>query len=84
MHRDRLVRLNTTMILLKMGLLEFHSDHKIVFAVSLKQSSFWSSADVKPVSNDLTDMMPYQYFLLSLCVFYLYSICLFLYFVNNL
>ncbi len=41
------------MTLLHMGLLNFHSTLKILFSIHLKQSSLWSSAVVKPMSNDL-------------------------------
>ncbi len=35
------------------GLLDFHSSNKVLFAVHSKHSSFWPSADVKPMSKDL-------------------------------
>jgi hypothetical protein len=36
-----------------MGFQDFHGVYKILFAVHLKHSSFWPSADVKPIYNDL-------------------------------
>ncbi len=39
-----------------MGLLDFHTAYKNIFAVHLKHSSFWPSADVKPMSNDLVNV----------------------------
>jgi hypothetical protein len=43
-----------------MGLLDLHSTYTNIFAVHLKQSSFWPSADVKPMSTDLVDAKPWQ------------------------
>jgi hypothetical protein len=43
-----------------MGLQDFHSNFKILFAVDLKQSGFWPSADVKPATNDLAHAMPWK------------------------
>jgi hypothetical protein len=34
---------------LLMGLLDFHSTYNILFAIHLKLSSFWPSADIKPI-----------------------------------
>ncbi len=56
-----------------MGLLDFHSAYKIAFVVHLKCSSFWPSGDVKPMSNYLVQVMPWQYMFCSL----------YLYFVNT-
>jgi hypothetical protein len=41
---------------------------KILFVVHLKHASFWPSADVIPVSDDLVHAMPWQ------CMFSLYKI----------
>jgi hypothetical protein len=41
-----------------MGLLDLHSNYKILFAAQLKHSSFWPSADVKQIQNDLVHEMP--------------------------
>ncbi len=49
-----------------MGLLDFQITYKIAFIVRLKQSSFWPSADVKPMQNDLVHAMPGSACLLSL------------------
>jgi hypothetical protein len=35
-----------------MALLDFHSSYKNIKCCSLKHSNFWTSADVKPTSND--------------------------------
>jgi hypothetical protein len=52
-----------------MGLLDFHSNFKILFAVDLKQPSFWPSADVKPAPNDLAHATPWKLmFALSMCM----------------
>jgi hypothetical protein len=42
------------------GLLDFHGTSKFFFGVRLKQSSFWPSADVKPMPNYLVHAMPQQ------------------------
>jgi hypothetical protein len=43
---------------------------KILCVVHLKHSSFWPSADVKPILNCLDHAMPWKYmFALSLCVY---------------
>ncbi len=41
---------------------------KSLFAVHLKQSCFWPSADVKPLSDDLVYAMPGNTGFLSMCV----------------
>ncbi len=52
-----------------MGLLDFHSIYKILFAVHLKHSSFWPSADVKHASNDVVHEATWQcMFALSVCI----------------
>ncbi len=43
---------------------------KISFAVLLKHTSSWPSADVKPMLNDLVYAMAWQGILLSLCVWF--------------
>ncbi len=43
-----------------MGLLDLHGIFEISFAVHLKHSSFWTSADGKPISNHLAHAMPRQ------------------------
>jgi hypothetical protein len=35
------------------GLLDFHGTCKMLFAIHLKHSSFWPSADFKLMPNDL-------------------------------
>ncbi len=40
-----------------MTLLHFHSIYKVLYAVDLKHSSVWPSADVEPMSNDLVHAM---------------------------
>ncbi len=45
-----------------MGVLDFQNSlKKILFAVHLKHSSIWPSADAKPMLNDLVHAMPRQY-----------------------
>jgi hypothetical protein len=39
------------------GLVTFHSTCKILFGVYLKHSSLFSSADIKPMSNDLVHVI---------------------------
>jgi hypothetical protein len=51
-----------------MGLLDFHSTYKILFAVNLKHSSFWPSADVEPMQNCMQS--PSSAHLLSLFVYF--------------
>jgi hypothetical protein len=43
-----------------MGLLDFNGTFEISFAVHLKHSSFWTSADGKPISNHLAHEMSCQ------------------------
>jgi hypothetical protein len=50
-----------------MSLLDFIVIKVILYAVHLKNSSFWSSAVVKPMSNDLVHAMHLQ------CMFALYG-----------
>jgi hypothetical protein len=52
-----------------MGLKNFHSTYKILFSLHLKHSSFWPSAGVKHMSNDLVNAMPWQGMsALSMCI----------------
>jgi hypothetical protein len=51
-------------------LLYFHSSDKIMFAVHLKQSSLWPSANDKLMTNILALAMPDSACLLSLFVYY--------------
>jgi hypothetical protein len=53
------VRSNAGMTLIDNELTRFHSN-KNIFTVDLKHSSFWLSADVKPVSIDLVRTLPWQ------------------------
>jgi hypothetical protein len=58
-----------------MGLLDFQSNYKILFANHLKHSSFGPLADAKPISNVLVHALPSQFlFALSMCT--LISLCL--------
>jgi hypothetical protein len=50
-----------------MGLLDFHSTYKKLLALYLKHSSFWPSADVNPMSNELVHALHWQ------CMFALYE-----------
>jgi len=43
-----------------MGLQDFHSFMRILFHVCLKHTSFFTSADVKPTSDDLMHAVPWQ------------------------
>jgi len=43
---------------------------KLLFGVPLKHSSFQTSADVKPILNNLVHAMPWQVHVCSLCVNY--------------
>ncbi len=52
-----------------MGLLDFQCTYKILFAAYLKHSSFWPSADVKPMLNDQAHAMPKQcMYAISMCI----------------
>jgi hypothetical protein len=46
------------MTVLPMGLIDLHTSNKKLFAYQLKHTSFWLSADVKPMANDLIHAMP--------------------------
>jgi hypothetical protein len=41
-----------------MGVLDFHGTYENEVAVHLKHFSFWTSADDKPMQNDLVHVMP--------------------------
>ncbi len=52
-----------------MGSLEFHGTHKNIFTIKLNHSSYWHSADVNIMYNDLVHVMPWQcMFVLSVCL----------------
>jgi hypothetical protein len=52
-------------------LLNFYNGHKILFAVHLKGSTFWASADVKPMLNHPVYARYWQCIMaLSMCVYY--------------
>ncbi len=69
-HIERaLARSNTAWLYYIMDLIDFHSTNEIFADVHLKHSSFWASADAKPMSNGLLHAMPWQcMFALSQCL----------------
>jgi hypothetical protein len=69
MHIERLALFNSII-----GLLDFLCSYKIILCVHLKHSSFWISADAKPMSNDLVHEL--HVCSLSLSLFILTMLCL--------
>ncbi len=53
-----------------MGLLDFNCTYENIFAAHIKHSSFWSSAAIQPMQNDLEHAMPLA---VHVCSFYVYA-----------
>ncbi len=51
------------------GFPHFCNTYKILFGAHLKHSSFWPSANVKPMSNDLVHVMLWHCKIAPLCVY---------------